>query len=163
VDATFALAFEHSLAALEPAARRGALGGVTGHIAESVVEVVMERLGWIPVSHFSGPGRHGVDLLMLGPGGERLFAIEVKGTLRSRRWPRLRRGELSQTDVAWLDKEDNPPMSDWGLTSADIYGGVVLVNLYDLVFKAALTPDFSSWHPVEHFGQLEALDWLDAA
>jgi hypothetical protein len=54
------------LTALHPAERRGALGGVTGHVAESVVEIVLESLGWTPVWHFLGPGRHGVDLLLLG-------------------------------------------------------------------------------------------------
>lgn len=79
-DATFEVAFVQSLAALRPAARRGALGGVTGHGADSVTEIVLEAVGWTPVWHFAGPGRHGVDLLVLGPGEERLFAVEVKGT-----------------------------------------------------------------------------------
>jgi hypothetical protein len=128
---------------------------------ESVVEVVLESLGWIPVWHFVGPGRHGVDLLLLGPGTERLFAIEVKGTLRPRRWPRLRRGELTQMDVGWLDKSDNPAMSDWGVTSEDVYGGIVCVNFHDLLFKVALTAGFTTWRPIERLEQLEALEWLE--
>lgn len=55
-DATFATAFERTLAALDVGARRGALGGFIGHVAESVVEVVLEDLGWTPVWHFVGPG-----------------------------------------------------------------------------------------------------------
>jgi hypothetical protein len=42
-DATFQRAFERSLAALQPAERRGVLGGVTGHVAESVVEIRTQK------------------------------------------------------------------------------------------------------------------------
>jgi hypothetical protein len=160
-DAVFATAFERSLASLEPSQRRGSLGGITGHIAESVVEVVLEGFGWTPVWHFVGPGYHGADLLLLGPGAERLIAVEVKGTLQPRRWPRLRRGELAQMDVGWLDKSDNPAMQEWGVTSANVYGAIVLVNFHDLLFKAVLTRDFASWRPVDRLDQLEELDWLD--
>jgi hypothetical protein len=160
-DAIFEKVFRRSLNVLQPAERRGALSGVTGHVAESVVEVVFEGLGWTPVWHFVGPGRHGVDLLLLGPGAERLFAVEVKGTLRPRVWPRMRRGELTQMDVGWLDKPDNPAMSEWGVTSEDVYGSIVLVNFAELRYKAALTSDFTTWYPVERLDQLERLDWLD--
>lgn len=162
-DALFATAFESSLASLEPSQRRGALGGVTGHVTESVVEVVLESFGWTPVWHFAGPGYHGVDLLLLGPGAERLIAVEVKGTLRPQRWPRLRRGELAQMDVGWLDKSDNPAMKEWGVTSADVYGAVILVNFHDLLFRVGLTRDFATWRPVECLDQLEDLDWLALA
>jgi hypothetical protein len=160
-DAIFQTAFEESLTALRPAQRSGALAGITGHVAESVVELVLEGLGWTPVWHFIGPGRHGVDLLLLGPGAERLFAVEVKGTLRPRRWPRIRRGELTQMDVGWLDKADNPAMTDWGVTSDDVYGGIVLVNFADLLYKVALTSDFANWRPIERLEQLAVLDWLE--
>src|SRR5581483_2802607 len=143
----FAAAFERSLAALAPAARQGALAGITGHVAESVAEVVLEGAGWTPVWHFVGPGRHGVDLLLLGPGAERMFAVEVKGTLRPRRWPRIRRGELTQMAVDWLDKSDNPAMNEWGVSSEDIYGAIVLINLHELRYKIALTNDFTTWQP----------------
>jgi hypothetical protein len=161
-DATFETAFVQSLAALRPAARRGALAGVTGHVAESVTEIVLEAVGWTPVWHFAGPGRHGVDLLFLGPGEERLFAVEVKGTLRSHHWPRMRRGELTQMDLAWLDKADNPAMSEWGVTSDDVYGAIALINFAELRFKIALTRDFATWHAIEHLEQLKTLDWLDS-
>lgn len=160
IDATFKTAFEGSLGALDPRARRGALAGATGHIAESVVEVILADLGWTPVWNFVGPGRHGVDLLLLGPNVQRLFAFEVKGTLRPRRWPRMRRGELTQMDIGWLDKADNPAMTEWGVTSDDVYGGIALVNFADLRFKTALTRDFSTWHAIEEPEQLRALDWL---
>jgi hypothetical protein len=32
----------------------------------------------------------------------------------------MRRGELAQMDIAWLDKVDNPAMSEWGVTSDDV-------------------------------------------
>lgn len=162
-DGTFETALEQSLAALPPADRRGALAGVTGHVAESVAEIVLERAGWTPVWHFVGPGRHGVDLLLLGPRQERLFAVEVKGTLRVRHWPRMRRGALSQMDVAWLDKADNPAMSEWGVTSDDVCGAIVLINFAELTFKVALSSDFTIWHAIEQVEQMETLDWLDHA
>jgi hypothetical protein len=160
-DATFQRAFERSLAALHPAARRGALGGVTGHVAESVVEIVLESLGWTPVWHFLGPGRHGIDLLLLGPGVEQMVAVEVKGTLRPRCWPRLRSGELTQMDLGWIDKSDNPAMTEWAVTSEDVHGAIVLVNFADLVYKAVVTSDFTTWHPIDRIEQLETLEWLD--
>jgi hypothetical protein len=141
--------------------RRGALAGVTGHVAESAVEVLLEELGWVPVWHFVGPGRHGVDLLLLGPNAERLYAVEVKGTLRPGRWLRLTRAELTQMDVEWLDKPDNPAMREWGVASEDVYGAIVLVNFHDLLCKVALTSDFKTWRPIERPEQLTQLDWLD--
>jgi hypothetical protein len=161
VDGTFETAFAQSLRTLPAAARRGALAGVTGHVAESVTEIVLEAVGWTPVWHFIGPGRHGVDLLFLGPGEERLFAVEVKGTLRPLHWPRMRKGELTQMDLAWLDKADNPAMSEWGVTSDDVYGAIALINFAELRFKIALTLDFATWHAIEQLEQLKTLDWLD--
>jgi hypothetical protein len=74
---------------------RAQIAGVTGHVAESLVELVLEPLGWVPLWHFSGPGGHGVDLVFLAP-GDLVFAVEVKGTLwrdelracRGASWPR---------------------------------------------------------------------------
>lgn len=160
-DALFKQAFESSLAAVERGARRGVLSGITGHVAESVVEVALAEFGWAPVWHFVGPGRHGVDLLMLDPSAERLFAIEVKGTLRPDYWPRLRSGELMQMEATWLDKRNNPAMVDWDLTSEDLYGGLALVNFAGRRFKLAFTSDFACWHPVELPEQLENLDWVE--
>jgi hypothetical protein len=152
----FARACVGSLAALRPDERRGGLAGVTGHVGESVVEIVLDAHGWSPVWHFEGPGRHGVDLLLLGPGAERLFAVEVKATLRPRYWPRVPR----RLDMpVWLDKADNPGMEDWGVLSDDVFGAVVLVNFHDRAFKAALTADFASWLGVMEPRQLDDLEW----
>jgi hypothetical protein len=63
--------------------------------------------------------------------------------------------------VSWLDKSDNPAMSEWGVSSADVYGGLALVNFADLRYKVALTSDFETWHMVERAVHLQAPDWLD--
>ena len=123
-----------------------------------MTEIVLEAVGWTPVWHFAGPGRHGVDLLLLGPGKERLFAVEVKGTLRPHHWPRMRRGELMQMDLVWLDKADNPAMSEWGVKSEDIYGAIALIKFAERRFKIALTRDFATWYPIERLEQLKTLD-----
>lgn len=160
-DGLFAVAFEKSLSTLEPSQRCGALAGITGHIAESITEIVLDGFGWSVVWHFAGPGRHGVDLLFLGPGGERMIAVEAKGTLRPRHWPRLRRGELTQMACGWLDKSDNPAMSEWDMTSDDVHGGIVLVNFHELAYKVTLSSDFARWQPVDRLVQLKDLSWLD--
>jgi hypothetical protein len=89
IDARFHRAWTESLATLPRAERGGALTGVTGHVAESVVAVLSvdrdHELSW----QFVGPGRHGVDVVMFTPDG-RVVGIEVKATLR----PRERSGEL---------------------------------------------------------------------
>jgi hypothetical protein len=159
LDRRFDRACTASLAALPREERGGGLAGVTGHVGESIVEVVLAGHGWSPVWHFTGPGRHGVDLLLLGPGAERLVAVEVKATLRPSHWPRVRRHLEMPT---WLDKSDNPGMADWELRSEDVYGAVALVSFHELGCKVALTSDFLSWCPVTRGAELDDLDWLDA-
>ena len=66
-DVRFHVAWTRSLDALAHNERAGALAGVTGHVAESVLELLLADVGYHPVWHFTGPGRHGVDLLMLQP------------------------------------------------------------------------------------------------
>lgn len=161
-DRVFARAWRGSLAALEPGERRGALGGVTGHVAESVTEVLFAAQGYYPVWHFVGPGRHGVDLLMLCPALERVLAIEVKGTLRQGYWPRFRRGEINQMSLDWMDKNDNPGMGEWELEGRDVYGAAVLINFADMRYKVGLTPDFKELLPVARLEELADLAWLEA-
>ena len=153
-------AWRGSLAALSPAERRGALAGVTGHVAESVVEVVLAELGYQLLWHFAGPGRHGVDLIVLCPSMERVVAVEVKGTLRPRYWPRLSRRELVQMSGAWVDKVDNPGMANWELRSDDVYGAVALVNFAAMAYRVAFTADFQQLEPVRDLDQLGDLGWL---
>jgi hypothetical protein len=157
-DALFARGWRSGPSALSRA-ECNAIAGVTGHVAESVTEVLLDGLGWHVLWHFTGPGRHGVDLLMLTPDDD-VVAVEVKGTLVRGRIPRLSRRELAQMSAAWIDKADNPGMAELGLESADVYGAVVAVNFADLTWRAALTADFADLRPVEHLDQLSGLDWL---
>ena len=159
-DRDFARAFSGGLPVLSRAERVG-LGGITGHIAESVVETLLVERGWTPIWHFEGPGGHGVDLLFLDSALARLVAVEVKGTLRQGVWPRLRRAELTQMDVSWLDKLANPAMKQWGLSSADVYGAVAIANLADLRYRLAVSSDLASWSPITELTQLDDLSWLD--
>jgi hypothetical protein len=140
-------------------AERCAVAGVTGHIAESAVEVLLDRLDWRVLWHFTGPGRHGVDLVFLTP-DDKVVAVEVKGTFTAGRIPRLSRREMAQMSAEWVDKADNPGMAEFGLRSADIYGAVAVVNFADLSWRIALTADFSALRPVLHIGQLTDLSWL---
>jgi hypothetical protein len=153
-DVLFAIAWARSLPALARHERRGALSGVTGHVAESVVEILLADLGYHPLHHFVGPGRHGIDLLMLAPGCDHVLAIEVKGTLRPRHVPRLSRSAVAQMSAVWVDKADNPGMVGWELHSDDIYAAVIAVNFADMLLRAAVSGDFDRWRPV---GALEEL------
>lgn len=96
-------------------------------------------------------------------GEQRLIAVEVKATFRSGRWPGLFSGIPAQMATDWLDKPDNSALADWQLASNDLYGGLVAINFRDLGYRAALTRDFNSWHPVEMGEQLGDLAWLDTA
>jgi hypothetical protein len=160
-DALFARAWRETLAALSPKERVGRLGGVTGHIGESVVEVILEEIGYSMLWHFTGPfaGGHGVDLLVLSPDGN-MLAVEVKATLRAGRWPRPSRGELTQMTGGWLDKADNPGMADWDLGSDDVYGAVAVVNLAAMQWRCVLTADFMRVHPLSNLDALADLGSL---
>lgn len=138
---------------------RCAVAGVTGHVAESVTEVLLDRLNWHVLWHFTGPGRHGVDLVFLAP-GDVVVAIEVKGTLARGRIPRLSGRDMTQMSATWVDKADNPGMAELGLQSADVYGGVFVVNFADMTWRTALTADFATLRPVTETKQLTDLHWL---
>jgi hypothetical protein len=140
-------------------AERCAVAGVTGHIAESVLEVLLDRLDWHVLWHFTGPGRHGVDLVFLTR-DDKIAAVEVKGTLTAGRIPGLSHREMTQMSAEWVDKADNPGMAELGLRSADIYGAVAVINFADMTWRVVLTADFSTLSPVIHLGQLTRLDWL---
>ena len=159
-DRLFLTAFASSLSSVDPSERRGSLAGVTGHVAESVVELLLDDLGYHMLWHFAGPGRHGVDLVALCPAGERVVAVEVKGTLRSGHWPRLSTREIEQMSAAWIDKRDNPGMANWDLTSNDVYGAVFLVNFADLSYRAAFTSDLKRLRAISAVEQLADLSWL---
>jgi len=124
-----------------------------------VAEILLDGLGWAVLWHFAGPGRHGVDLVLVPP-GDAVVAIEVKGTLVPRRLPRLARRELAQMSAGWVDKGDNPGMHELGVTSGEIYGAVLLVNFADPTWRAGLTSDFVNLFPVQSLNQLTDLAWL---
>ena len=134
-------------------AERCAVASVTGHIAESAIEVLLDRLGWRVLWHFTGPGRHGVDLVLLTP-DDKIVAVEVKGTLIAGRIPRLSRREMTQMSAEWVDKADNPGMVEFGLRSSEIYGAVAVVNFADQTWRVALTTNFSALLPVIQIGQM---------
>lgn len=160
LDRRFDVAWRTGLDSLTPSLRTGALPGVTGHVAESVVEVMLAERGYVPMAHHAGPGRHGVDLIVLHLDQEMVFAVEVKGTLRARRVPRLTRGELEQMSAAWVGKPDNPGMTDAGLQSGDVYGAVAAVNFADMSLRVAMTADFATLRPVIGDEQLDDPSWL---
>ncbi len=89
-DSLFARAWRSGPASLTHA-ERCAVAGITGHLAESVTEILLDQFEWRPLWHFTGPGRHGIDLALLTPDGN-IVAAEVKGTLVARRIPRLTQG-----------------------------------------------------------------------
>jgi hypothetical protein len=159
-DSQFARAWNDGLSAIPRDQRLGALAGVTGHIAESVVEQLLDDWGYAMLWHFANVGQLGIDLLALDPVGDLVVALEVKGTLRSGVVPRLSRRALLQMSAAWIDKADNPGMANWNLQSKDVYGGVVAVNFAGMAFRVALTNDFEVLHPIRTLDQLSDLSWL---
>jgi hypothetical protein len=160
VDAVFRKAFRRSLASVPRSLRPAALAGVTGHVAESVIEVILHGLGYFPMWHFAATGGHGIDLAMLSPNADRVLVLEVKGTLRASRLPRLARGELIQLSSAWTDKRDNPGMTELGLRSSDVYAGFAVVQFADRTYRFGLSRDFETLQPVDSIGQLADLSWL---
>lgn len=157
-DALFARAWRSGPASLTRA-EKCAVAGATGHIAESVTEVLLDRQEWRVLWHFTGPGRHGVDLVFL-TSDDKIVAVEVKGTLVAGRIPRLSRREMTQMTAAWVDKADNPGMAELGLQSADIYGAITVINFADMTWRVAVTPNFSAIRPVIRLDQLDCLDWI---
>jgi hypothetical protein len=160
LDRRFQTAWREGLGALPRAARTGALPGATGHVAESLVETMLVERGYVPAGHHPGPGRHGVDLIMLHVESEMVFAIEVKGTLRAGHISRLSAGELRQMSDAWINKDDNPTMQSARLESEDVYGALVAVNFADLQLRAGVTRDFKSFLSVTDERQLDDPSWL---
>ena len=159
-DRLFRRGWRHGCRTLSRA-ERAIVAGVTGHVAESVVEVLLDEYGWSILWHFEGPGRHGVDVVALSP-DDRVVAFEVKGTLVPGRIPGLSRREVEQMSAAWIDKDDNPGMAALGLASTDIYGGVIVVNFADRLWRSAFTADFARFHPVCSVAQISGLGWLDS-
>lgn len=160
VDKLFEQAWRSSLAVLPRTQRGGALSPVTGHIAESVAAVFLVDMGYELVWHLTGPGRHGVDLIMLDPSGTTLIAWEVKGTLRQQGWPRLSGRALKQMGAAWINKADNPGMAEWGLRADDLVGGVILVQFQAMRLRFGVTKDYETLLPITSETDLSDLSWV---
>jgi hypothetical protein len=158
VDSLFTRAWTSGPGSLTRA-ERSAVAGVTGHLAESVIELLLDRLEWRALWHFPGPGRHGIDLALVTP-DDKIVAVEVKGTLVARKIPRLSQRELTQMSAAWVDGADNPGMAELELTSADIYGAVAVMNFTDMAWRIAMTANFSALCPVTQIEQLTNLSWI---
>ena len=52
-------------------------------------------------------------------------------------------------------------MREWTLQGADIYGGVILINLAACRWKVGLTHDFRVLRAVQTLPQLTDIGWLD--
>jgi hypothetical protein len=161
-ESQFRTAFQGSLSAIPQAERAGGLNGVTGHIAESVAETILANAGWTPVEHFIGPfsGGHGIDLAMLSSDQEHLFVVEVKGTLRPYRWPRLTRREIDQMSPEWLSQLDNPGMESMGVGGDNVGGLIVSIQFARREWKSVMTLDFGE---IQVLSSLEQLDEIPSS
>lgn len=137
-----------------------ALSPVTGHVAESVAATRLVAMGHQLIWQLTGPGTHGVDLLMLDPSQRNVVAWEVKGTLRRMGMPRLSGRELRQMGRSWMNKRDNPGMVEWGLAAEDVLGGVVVVQFPQRVLRIGMTADYETLTPIETMHQLDDLSWV---
>jgi hypothetical protein len=154
-DQLFGRARRLGLHALSVSQRRGRLPTLTGAVAESVAALVMDSVGFNVFAQLTETGARGADLLLLGPTGN-VLALEVKGTLRPALLPRLGRSRLKQMSRAWLDGP-NPPMLEWGLAAADVFGGVIVVDLALNETRLAVSRDSESFTPVTDFTRLDEL------
>jgi hypothetical protein len=146
-ELAFRQALRHGLASIHRSDRPGSLNTITGHVAESVTATLLVDQGWHLVEQFTSArsGGHGIDLAMLSPDAADLFVIEVKGTLVPNRWPRLTRGEIAQFSTQWLDRPDNPGMSNLEVIGEDVSGLVALLNFASRQWKALATDDFEAF------------------
>lgn len=133
---------------------------VTGHVAESVAAVILCEVGFHLFWHLTGPGRHGVDLLMLDPAGRTAVAWEVKGTLRRSGFPRLSRRERVQMSPEWLDSNDGTGMSEWGLRADDVIGGFVVLSFARMLMWVGVTANHGSITPIVAEEELLDLSWV---
>jgi hypothetical protein len=158
-DASFDRARREGLDTI-PQNDRAGLARVTGEVAEAVAEKLLDELDFNLFWQITEPGIHGVDLLYLAP-GDQVLAVEVKGTLRPGTIPGLTPSRLRQMSRDWLNQAGNPGMADWLLTAADLYAGVMIVDLARAQFRTALSADFDQYVSVAELSQLSSLSWID--
>jgi len=126
-----------------------------GAIGEAVASVLLvDQLGFNLVWQITAAGGTGVDLLMLTPGETAMVAVEVKGTIRAGRTPRLLQARGGQMTRAWLEAYANPGMDEWGLDPDDLYAAVMVIDLAEQHWRAAISHDLESWAPIRRQTQL---------
>lgn len=160
-DALFARARRNGLATISRS-HRGPLPRVTGEVAESAAELLLDALGYTLFWQITTTGIHGVDLLLIAP-DQRVLALEVKGTLRPGTIPRATPSRLRQMSRAWLSDPANPGMAEWSLDADDLHAGVMVVDLASDGYRLALSGDFERYAPVTELSELSSLVWLDDA
>jgi hypothetical protein len=57
----------------------------------------------------------------------------------------------------WLDKPDNPGMSDLEFTSADVHAAVVLISFARMQWKCVVSSGFDVVHPISEHDDLRTL------
>ena len=157
----FARARRDGLVSIDSSQRRQ-LPRITGEVAESVAELLLDGLGYTVFWQITTPGIHGVDLLLLAP-DERVLALEVKGTLRPGTIPRVTPSRLRQMSRAWLSDPANPGTAEWSLKADDLYAGVMVVDLARGEYRLALSGGSERYAPVTELAALSSLAWLEIA
>lgn len=152
-DADFARVRSKGLAHVQAAQRHPELARVTGEVAESVAQLMLDEQGYSLFWQIPTPGVHGVDLLLLAPDGSAV-ALEVKGTLRPQAIPRLTPSRQRQMSRDWLNNPRNPGMVDWSLRAEDLYAAVIVIDLALAQFRAAVSADFETYQPITRLDEL---------
>lgn len=152
-DALFARTRRDGLTSLR-AENRPAVNRVTGQVAESVAELLLDDMGFSVFWQITKDGLRGVDLLFLSQ-RQRVLALEVKGTLRARTVPRLMPSRLRQMSREWLNAPSNLGMVDWQLQADDLYAGVIAIDLSQAVTRSVLSVDFDTFLPVHSFSMID--------
>ncbi|MGD0167881.1 MAG: hypothetical protein ABSC51_11455 [Gaiellaceae bacterium] len=152
----FERARKYGLATIERSQRSGHLARVTGEVAESVAEIILDEHGYSVFWQIPTSGAHGVDLLLIGP-DHAVLALEVKGTLRPGATPRLTPSHQRQMSREWLNNPRNPGMADWSFEAEDLYAGVMVVDLAMARFRLVVSGDFEHYMPVTELEQLQSV------
>jgi len=152
----FERARTHSLATIERSQRSGHLARVTGEVAESVAEIILDEHGYSLFWQIPTSGIHGVDLLLLAP-DDAVLALEVKGTLRPGAVPGLTQSLRRQMSREWLNDQKNPAMAEWSLEAEDLFAGVMVVDLALAQFRLVVSGDFERYTPITELEQLGSI------
>jgi hypothetical protein len=155
-DNLFERARTQGLTTIERSQRSGHLARVTGAVAESVAEIILDEHGYSVFWQIPTSGAHGVDFLLLAP-DDAVLALEVKGTLRPGAVPKLTPSRQRQMSREWLNNPTNPGMADWSLEADDLYAGVMVVDLALARFRFVISGDFEHYVPITELEQLQSI------